>query len=581
MLHLLLTLLLAAPSGAAPPVERPRGSSGAIGFAPAAAALGVDDWGDQGNSETTTHVMLSATRDAATLWIALPPDTSEDRASAWLQSLSAQLHWPSPHLALYPRDGTLLLKVESTHAPQALSGERSRLALDLPEFTRSLHQLSRHPILLAVRIPGATVYQQTPAPAVSGFRRGDRFLFYRLPAGGGSALQVDYGVPPRWSAAVVLSLLLWLLFPLLPALFVRYYALSAAHLKPDERLRLFDRCQFGGRVVAAAGFVVTLSALSLERTRYFGFNPWIGIPAEFALLLPYWPWCGGVIGLVRRSLSQQITAAGLVVRNNPLLEFGSTVVLLGIVLGPGLIVSQFGARAGLRSIPVITNVALVVLGLLMLAYFAPRMLRKPQRILGIRFDKLPNDPEELRALLRLRIEEAAREAEATPLDPKLAAARKQAVAVSPVAQAVLALEPDQQVALSASYHLVERRFLALNRLQCNLFLVPLVSMIGVSLWGIVHPLPGMAGVVLPLSFSVIMGSGKFIIQTVGRRITRHCSAADLHIAQALDQPHRFVDALCQLEHAERAAYAAAGMGSPTSTGFEERRLRLEQHLSLG
>jgi len=118
-LLLLLALAVSKPAVAAPPVEHPRGTPGGYGYAPAAAVLGADDWGDQGHSETTTHVLLSGTRDAAALWIALPPDTSEDAASRWLQRLSEQLNWAHPRLSLYTRSGALVLKVESGVSPTA------------------------------------------------------------------------------------------------------------------------------------------------------------------------------------------------------------------------------------------------------------------------------------------------------------------------------------------------------------------------------------------------------------------------------------------------------------------------------
>jgi len=425
------------------------------------------------------------------------------------------------------------------------------------------------------------VTQRQPEPYVSGVRRGDTFLFYRVPASGGKTLQVDYGVPRRWPVAALLSLLLWLVFPLLPALAALYFVHFSPDRKPEDRIRVFDRCQLVGRWVAAVGFYATLSALNMERTRYFGFNPWIGIPPALTLLLPYWFWCGGMIGLVRRRLSRPIASAGLVVRNDPVLEFGFALVLSAIVLGPGLVTSQLGPRAGLLTIPIVTAAAMALIGVLMLGIFAPRLLRKAPRILEIKFESLPENPELLRVVLRERTEEISRDVEGSVPNAKLTAARAEAVAASPVAQTVLSLDADQQVALCAAYHLVQRRVLPLHRAQCTVFLGSLVALIVASLWSLFHPLPGMGGVLLPLSFSLLLGSGKYVTTFVDHRITRHLLAADIRIAQALEHPQRFLEALRLLEQAENAAHASAGTGKIAGTGFAERRKHLEQFLGLG
>jgi hypothetical protein len=564
-----------APAKAAPPVERPRGTHGNVGFAPAASALGVDEWGD---SDRFNHLMLSATRDTATLWIVLPEDTPEEAAATCLQSVSDGLRWRSPRLSLYPRTGGMILKADGALRPASLSPERSRLTLELPRIARIVRRTVPKPILLAVRTPGVTALDPSPRPSVSGTRRGDGFLFYRLPQSGLRPLQLDYGVPPRWPLAAGLGLLLWLLFPLLPALAVCRYATAG---QPEARLRLFDRCDVAIRVISTAGFFVTVTALHLERTRYFGFNPWFGLPPGFSLLLPYWYWCGGLIGLLRRRLARLLAPQGLMVRGNPLLAFSSAVVMLAIVIGPGLLLAQFGPRTAMRGFPVFTGAALALMGCVLLALFGPRLLKKPQPLLNLRFDSLPEDPDALKELLRVRMDEAVREREALAVPPKLTPVQAKAVAASPVAQAVLALDPRQQVALGAAYHLVEPRFLRLHRLQCAAFFGPVLLEIAAGLWSCLHPLPGVAGVLVPAASALLLGAGQPLVLAIGRRITRDCQAADLRIARALDDPRLYLDLLLRLEQAERELDAVTGVKQARAQGFRARRCALEQALGIG
>lgn len=571
----LLIFGLLAPADAAPQVERPRGSHGNTGFAPAAALLRVDEWGE---GDRFSHLSLSATRDAATLWIVLPPDTPEEEAATCLQSISDRLGWHSPRLSLYPRTGGIILKAEGALRPASVSPQRSRLTLDLPLLARILQRTAPQPILLAVRTPGVTVPAPSPAASVSGTRRGDGFLFYRLPQSGIRPLQFEYGVPPRWPLAAVLGLLLWLLFPLLPALAVHRYATTG---ETDQRLRVFDRCEVAIRLVSTAGLFFTVTSLQLERTRYFGFNPWIGIPPGIMLLLPHWYWCGGMTGLVRWALSREIAPRGIMVRSNPFLSFCYAAILVVIVFGPGLISAQLGPRAGIRGLPLIIGLAMALMGLLVLIVFGFRLLKKPQRILDIRFDSIPDDPEALKELLRGRMEKAAREREALPLPPKLTPAQAKAVAASPIAKAVLALDPRQQVALSASYFLIEQRFLKLHRLQCAAFFGPVLLMIAGCLWSGLHPQPGAVGVLLPAVFSLPVVAARWIIVAIDRRLTRNCEAADLRIARALDEPRLYLDLLLRLEQAEREMYAAAGVAQARATGMSARRQALEQVLGLG
>ena len=56
---LLLLVLIAGPSAAAPPVEHPRGTPGITGFSPAAKLLGVDDWDEIGEASEGLYIFIS------------------------------------------------------------------------------------------------------------------------------------------------------------------------------------------------------------------------------------------------------------------------------------------------------------------------------------------------------------------------------------------------------------------------------------------------------------------------------------------------------------------------------------------
>ena len=178
-------------------------------------------------------------------------------------------------------------------------------------------------------------------------------------------------------------------------------------------------------------------------------------------------------------------------------------------------------------------------------------------------------------------ERAISERAKTEQDPAQSAQVDKLVRADPMIRAALDLDPDQQAAVTAAMQLcrpqIERRI----RLQVGSFFLGMLLTVGVGIGMWLHPVPGMAGAVLPLVLLMIpIGVVPLALRWLEYRDGLRQTEADLQVAQAMEDPRRFLAALEKLEEASSRMTAAMGVSNGLEAGYRKRRRRLEQALCL-
>jgi hypothetical protein len=552
-------------------------------YADTASELGFPEWGKTTTNEQVVHVTARFDAERIRVVVMLPPATPLTIAEPWLQSLADAMGWQNVDLRSNPQPESLLLRADVRKSVRRSGFGASEARLDLARLTTELRKLTPQPALLGVRIVGAELQSVSVPAAAAGRSDGNHYLFYRLnganpPAG---PLTVVYGIPRRWLAAGATGLLLWLLFPVAALFAVRAYLLGLNEIEAKQRLALYRRWQRGVLVVPT---VVAVGALILSRfsfLTYFGTAFAFAVPLAIVLPSTAFALAARLIGmpLERAAWPQRAELPWYRIVS---VELGISAVILVMVVGtsvsmPALFRTGPASRTG--SFFILPMLFPLLFGLGALAWGAITTHRRKK-------GTLPNEieaPEELTATVR---ELTARLD--CPIDRVRLVTRRDGLMAGNVAVlgdlAVLGqeitetLEPDQVAALIAAAALAQPRTRTDRWVNWGLTAGLMLPALGLLGWMAFSPGGTANRALLPVM--VLLGPFTIVTSMANQRRTqKRQEQADLQAAESLSEPHRFLQALRQLEELQ---VAAGGLDSTTARNAVvfQRRTRLERRLGL-
>lgn len=545
------------------------------------------EWGQSASNGSVLHVLLRLQGGQATLSVLLPPSTSHAAAGQWLESLSTELAWPGAQLAMSTQPEALSLRIESDRAVTSRGFGQSRATLNLEVLEKHLRTW-KIPALLAVRCYGAD--QLTPSlPAASSPVEGrSRFLFYRLGAAPSGTLVLDYGVNRRWLAAILSSLLLWLVFPAAGLVVVRKYLLGRRDVEPRERLRIYRKWQRGIGLTGSIGPFLTFVPLGLGRTVFL-----LGSAGNPALLLPVlwiWPLLGW--GLTGRLVGLPIEREAFPQRKElPWYRAASTELVSTAVTGTsGLIAIWFvvwtrtsGGASPMPSFWALSVAPALAVILFFLAVAATTGVMVWRRKRGTPLTR-PDAPttisepvRELSSRLDCPLERVVVRKSRGGYDTLSVTVTGKSVVVTDAVAKLL--DPGQVAALAvaaalAQPHTPREKWITNGLLACSA--LPFLILAGMGLRAIVvgRPPSGMLNAILLFNIAPM-----FVGQLMGRRTRRRSEDADARVAEALPEPRRFLEALKAIEE-ELQADAGSGTASAGARLYAQRRRNLERRLGL-
>ncbi len=229
MPHALLVLLAAAPlaapggplivthrhahaHGPGSAHEHPAPAVRDPGYDAAARAAGFTAWGRLGDSRRTPHVTLRLDSGQAVLGVALDSRLGTAAAEAWGARLGARMGWRAAELTVQPHGQSLMVFLKSEDPVRPAAPGQSRATVDLAPVRRALDAVTREPVPVAVRYPGAAWAESRGVVAAHAARDG-RYHFLLLESGA-RLLEATFGLSPAHLGTLAAAFLLLLLLPL-------------------------------------------------------------------------------------------------------------------------------------------------------------------------------------------------------------------------------------------------------------------------------------------------------------------------------------------------------------------------------
>lgn len=253
-----------------------------------AAAQSVDfPWGNDGENEAVSHVLLRLEERDLTLTVGLPAVTPPAAAEGWMQELVDSLGWSRARLYSYRASGQLLLVAETQIQVPTAGPFHRRAVIDVGMLQYRLQKLTRRPALLCVQIIDATVTTVVPTPPARVKRGSATYLFYSGLPPFPAWLAVTYGLSARQIAALLAVLVLALLFPLGPHLAFRSHLQKQPKLTDERRQELYSRWQRGVRTAGVLGTYLSILLLGWSAIPFF-FMP------AMPVVVPLWWWYGAL-----------------------------------------------------------------------------------------------------------------------------------------------------------------------------------------------------------------------------------------------------------------------------------------------
>jgi len=579
---------LGSPAHSAPAVQRETRTMASDPYPDAAKELGFKEWGDTTNNTQVTHVTARLDSERLRVTIVLPPTTPLTQAEPWLQTLSDAMGWQDVGLRANPQPEGLFLRADVRKQVHGSGFGKSEVRLDPAVLVTELRKLTPNPALLGIRVVGAELQSASVPPAVSGRSNGHHFLFYRLrgPTRPTAPLAIAYGVPRRWFAAALVGLLLWLLFPPAALFAVRTYLLGQPEADAKQRLALYRRWQRGVLVVP---MVVAFSALIFSRfsfLTYFGTAFAFAMPMAIFLPSMLFALVGRLIGmpLERAAWPQRAELPWYRVAG---VELGiSAMVLVMVAISsvsmPALMRAGSSAAGGSGSsrffvlpmlIPLVFSLGAAIWGAV-LTYRRKKGALPNETEASV---ELTTPVRELTTRLGCPVERVRLVAERGGL---MAGSISILGDLAVVGREITdSLAADQVAALIAATALAQPRTRVDKCIHWGFtagMILPALVIVGVTF---LTP-GGLSGSRTMLPLLVLLGPlimvGSMLTQ---RRTLKRQEQADLLAAESLAEPHRFLQALRQLEELQ---IAAGGLDPTTarSAVVFQRRTRLERRLGL-
>jgi len=272
LLALILSLLLCPGARAEPPVKHSTRSPQLDSGWWAAQAARASFWEDDTRNDKLSHVVLRLEHGRALLTLGLPPTTPYPQAVAELRALAAALGWTDAQLRTHAEPSSLYLVLESRRSVRTQGLTASSVSVDFEPVRATLRRLTPNPAVLCVQTVETEPYRVTPEPPARARsrRRGDTFLFYRLSDAPPGLMSVQYGLTFQSVLGFTTGWLLWLVFPLAPFLFCRRRLARREDLPEAERERIYRRQALGVKVVSVVGVWLTASFLLTNPFEYYG-----------------------------------------------------------------------------------------------------------------------------------------------------------------------------------------------------------------------------------------------------------------------------------------------------------------------
>jgi hypothetical protein len=549
----------------------------------AARRLNIQEWGSAEQNDRAVHVLLRLQRRRAVVSIALPPGTPVDPAERWLADLSREMGW-NAQLSSNVQPGGVFLRAALDKVGHPAGPGQNQVELDVPTLRARIAELTPVPVWLGVRTGGAAIVSATP-PAAKGESDGNDFLFYRLDTAPAVLLTVRYGLSPRWMAAALSFLVLWLLFPPLVLSAGREHLRRQSRADPKERLRAYRRLTQGVGIITPFGFVAFLYLFKMERLGYLlgderllmRLLPLIALFTFAGIIRP-----GRLIGLPleRDAYPERARQPWYRLLATDLISTG--VVLAVIAVGVGL--STFAGGAGGVFPSAVRPLLLAVIIVPMLVSTVGVVIGTVawrRRLRGVTTE--PEAPEAVATAVRLLTADVGCPVERVLTvagklgTPNYAILRREHVVVIGK-DLVEALEPDQVAALTAAQALAEdaARPDPIVRYGLWVFMLLPVAVGALAIQGLASgSFMRMGG---PMLLVCLMMPLVLLFGTMtARRAQKRQEEADLRVADALPEPRRFLDAIRRLQELQ---LSAAGIEAAADPSKNERLSRLQRRLGL-
>jgi hypothetical protein len=561
----------------------------------AARRLGFAEWGSAAQNERAIHVALRVDGLGAVLMVGLPPTVPQASAHQWLQQTSDALGWPNSILNAADHPDGRWLRITSIDVTHRTGYGRRRMSLDLALVRRRLKRITPLPVLMAVRAANAEITSVAPQPAARGQVGDSEYLFYRLDQPSGAAsLAVEYGLTRRWMAAAGAALVAWILFAFLAAFAVGKHTRADTGRDAKEKLALHHRRLRGVLLATLIGPAATLVLLSIPVLFYvFGDKLWY-VPLGACFWPVFWTFFGGRSATL--PLEREISARQRNRRWYQLLAAELYVILmLPLALGSLVWIHSWKGPAWMNTAVTGPQLAL----LFSLLFGLPLLIGLGAAVWELllwrrRKSGVPTGEQEAPEAIRSCVRELTARV-GWPIERVLLArsgsmqGRTTATVVSgnvAVVSPVLAdrLQPIQVAGLVVAHAGSQARGRADTLISIGL---------GVSLLMPVIAIGWMIATVTPDNSTFTSRSALFVAQLViwaplatilglvsSRRQRRRREVADLRVADALEDPGEFLEALRVVEELNLEAAGLDPELHPAPSHMTQRRAWLRDRLGL-
>ena len=548
LLVLLIALCGVGPVRADIPVQHRRGVTPLGAVRRIASECGATGWDAPGSDGRTVHVLLALRRRDAGLFVSLPKQISDRDAANTLRRLATALHWPDPELDLDRRPYGTFGAVITNGGAHTPTRTKSVIDLDLAAVRRELSGSGKPRLLFCVRAMGAVVEVQ-PDPAQRTTESGESFLFFGDTA---EAIHLMYGIPQRWLAAALASLLVWLFLPILLAFAAATYQRSRG-MSPADYLAPFQRWNSAIRCLGFLVAVVTVAALipGVAPLAYLGRGWRLFSRLLWMMPLPYWFLQGLLIQLVwpwltRREIQQRVS--------NPWGTATDAAVFVAVsaaFAGPFWLAQTGGPGAVLANAPRWMGASSILGSLPFFAFALRAKLQKRPKLFHTEVPKkLPSGDPELAA----EIQELAERISVEPAEDRPEVARA-APLLRAIYHGIRALEPLDQAALRISTQLAIQAARPLVQVTASFIWVMPGTLFLPGLWLLLWP---PASYQLAVSLMLGLLFGELLLQRLAWRVIRarrldYEAAADRTVAAALGDRERLLRSLRAVQDRLREA----------------------------
>jgi hypothetical protein len=562
-----VTLIGAAPGAAQSGefVRAPKTSDPFEYYSRAADEFGQFGWiGTSGG--TAERITLRIDKAAGRIGIELPPGTPPDAADA----VAALLKEQGRNYGKLRRDTAgngPLFGGRLNGLAKVRGWNRNEVRLDLDRLVSGLRKLGGNPVFLGVRTAEELEVKSSPPPQAGGLFEGSRIGFYRLRPSGNGVLVLQYRVPARPALAVLVSGVMWFLFPLLAAGAARMAYRPPQGSDPAAETRRWRKPVRVLRYVVSIGAYLTLffqeGVLRLIwlpireiPEPYNRLEMWI-VPFCFVLH----GWAGAAWAMAGPATSDS-RAKSLLLTLGAGLGFG--VLYLALMASTVYGMTNRDPFWALRW--VMGGILIVVAGMLLFAWSRSEDLRREGAKAEAADGPIPDSLEGRRDLLR-RIAarmETPEEQRKTEAQLKKLPARYQTMAA---VSRQLTYEEKSWLILSDRLSRRDHPGLAERVARRHLQWALALGVAGVTCFF----LPSLVTPVVALVSSLLLTLFLKKVQRDAMALTKTMKG-DIEVARLLDDPRRFVDVLRRFEPAEQHE------DGPKTEFTVTRRLALEQHL---